>query len=290
MMARRLLLGPLLLALVAGSPVLGAGCNKREAASTGPELLFSPSPNVQKTFETTIVSSGYALQEGKRQPFESTLAMRLTQRIYPPEPDGRRLLRLTASDVSLLAGDIPAETTRTFSHEARVLPDGLAEPMMRQSSTGRMRPVGRQPTIESIYDYVQPVYSKGRPTVESSWATTFTAPVPPGADMPFRFRYRATGRESRGGRDLLRIETSFSTSGTAEFQQHYITTIVIGTVRGRGTTWVDPEDLQAVEASVTWTSKIKRHVAGVEGASFTRIFSTSGLTWREVVTPARDAL
>lgn len=264
---------------------LGAlpGC-KAASRDKGPKLLFAPETDRVRSFDVTITSSGHALEGKSRQPFESTLAMRVGQQVYPVEPDGLRLLRLKADKITVISEGQRAESTQTLEHQAKVDPYGAADPVVERTDSGRARPVSRQMTLETIFAYVQPSFVKGRPEPGMSWQATQTVPVPPGADMPFRFRYRVAASEKRAGRDLLRVDTSFAASGTAEKRDHYITTLVIGWQRGSGTIWVDPKDLQAVEASVTWESKVKRHTAGLENATFVRVSSKSRLAWSE----ARD--
>lgn len=267
-------------AFFAGS---AAGCNT--GSRKGPDLIFSPKEDTPRTFDATVSSSGYAIDQGRRQPYGSTLVMRITQRVSPSEPDGLRLLRLTADRLRIMSGDQTQEPTEALSHQAKLDRFGSAKAIIERSPSGRPRPVGRQMTLETMFAYVQPVFTAGRPKLGASWQTTQTVPVPPGADMPFAFRYKVIGREDRGGRELWHIETSFATSGTAEKRDHYITTILIGWQRGTGRVWVDPRDLQAVEASVTWRSDMNRHTAGLREATFTRVLSRSTLNWREGAAP-----
>lgn len=281
----------LLFCAVAATLLAGglAGC--RQTGPKIPELLFDPPQTSAKSFEATITSDGTAtaslegtsLATGKPRRIENSgMALRITQTSYPPEPDGKRLFRFTADKVSIFAGPQTFESTQTFIHQARIDPSGRSSAVTEPQSGGGIRVINRQENIEAIYSYTQPIFSAGRPIVDLTWETTRAVPVLRKADLPYGFRYRVLGKESRAGRQLWRIAETFSAEGTTTEKEHYTRTTAAGTAEGTGTILVDAADLQTVEATVSWLSDMvfSKHDLGTVTAS--AVYARSRLVFRQV--------
>jgi hypothetical protein len=281
----------LLFCVLAATLLAGALAGCRKTGPKTPELLFNPPQNSAKSFEATITSDATATSASQgttstssrpRRLDDSGMALRLTQTSYPAEPDGKRLFRFTADKLRIFAGSQTFESTQTFLHQARIDPWGRSFAVTESGTGGVVNVINRQENIEAIYSYSQPIFSAGRPILNQTWEATRGVPVLRKADLQYRFRYRVLGKESRDGRELWRIQETFSADGTATEREHYTRNTAAGTAEGTGTILVGATDLQTVEATVSWVSDMVFSKHDLATVTASEVYARSRLVFRQV--------
>lgn len=240
--------------------------------------LFAPRIGKVVKYEVQMWSKGRSKRKKSISSFDTTLVMTLTQETTPAGVPGSTLVGWEATPIAFIRDGKTQRAKGVLFHQATFDRLGRSS-LVIETTKGGPQVVGRQTTIEAAVLHTQPVYSGGRPKVGASWEATRPIPVLTKAELPYRFRWRCTGEETRSGVRVLLIATTFEASGTAVQKDHYITSDAAGQQKGSGELVVDAKTLQTRDATVTFTSAMRFAVRELMSSTETSVTSRSRIVW-----------